>query len=150
MLNKICHKIPGLRSLLRQLETARYQRTWRRRNAHNQTMAATRFPLQAVRVGRHTYGELHVDCFTDAPDQLIIGHYVSIARGVRFLLSCNHQTGTLTTFPLRSHLEGGHHPADAVSRGQTRVDDGAWLGAGAIILDGVHIGREAIVAAGAV
>lgn len=72
MLNKICHKIPGLRSLLRQLETARYQRVWLRQNTHN------------------------------------------IARGVRFLLSCNHQTGTLTAFPLRSHLEGGHHPAGAV------------------------------------
>lgn len=70
MLNKICHKIPGLRSLLHQLETARYQRAWRRQNTHN------------------------------------------IARGVRFLLSCNHQT--LTTFPLRSHLQGGHHPARVV------------------------------------
>ncbi len=31
-----------------------------------------------------------------------------------------------------------------------RVDDGAWIGAGAIILQGVHIGAGATVAAGAV
>lgn len=31
-----------------------------------------------------------------------------------------------------------------------QIDDGAWIGAGAIILDGVHIGRNAVVGAGAV
>jgi acetyltransferase-like isoleucine patch superfamily enzyme len=30
------------------------------------------------------------------------------------------------------------------------VEDGAWIGGGAILLDGVHIGRNAVVAAGAV
>jgi acetyltransferase-like isoleucine patch superfamily enzyme len=30
------------------------------------------------------------------------------------------------------------------------IDDGAWIGGGAIILDGVHIGRNAVVGAGAV
>ncbi len=31
-----------------------------------------------------------------------------------------------------------------------RIEDGAWLGAGAIVLPGVTIGRDAIVGAGAV
>lgn len=31
-----------------------------------------------------------------------------------------------------------------------RIDDGAWIGSGAIILDGVKIGRNAVVGAGAV
>ena len=35
------------------------------------------------------------------------------------------------------------------ARGIT-VEDGAWIGAGAIILDGVRVGRNAVVAAGAV
>ena len=30
------------------------------------------------------------------------------------------------------------------------IEDGAWIGAGAIILDGVRVGRNAVVGAGAV
>jgi acetyltransferase-like isoleucine patch superfamily enzyme len=36
-----------------------------------------------------------------------------------------------------------------VSRG-IRIDDRAWIGAGVTILDGVHIGRDAIVTAGSI
>ncbi len=36
------------------------------------------------------------------------------------------------------------------SIGEIRIEDGSWIGSGAIILDGVRIGRNALVAAGAV
>lgn len=49
------------------------------------------------------------------------------------------------------------HPTDPDERrtgrllfAPVRIEDGAWLGAGAIILPGVTVGRDAIVAAGAV
>lgn len=49
------------------------------------------------------------------------------------------------------------HPIDADERrtGRTefapvRIEDGAWLGAGAVVLPGVTIGRDAIIGAGAV
>lgn len=37
-----------------------------------------------------------------------------------------------------------------VTRGETRIEDDCWLGANSVILSGVHIGRGAIVAAGAI
>jgi acetyltransferase-like isoleucine patch superfamily enzyme len=49
------------------------------------------------------------------------------------------------------------HPTDPDERrtgrlllAPVRIDDGAWLGAGSIILPGVTVGRDAIVGAGAV
>jgi acetyltransferase-like isoleucine patch superfamily enzyme len=49
------------------------------------------------------------------------------------------------------------HPTDPDDRrtgrlllAPVRIEDGAWLGAGAIILPGVTVGRDAIVGAGAV
>jgi acetyltransferase-like isoleucine patch superfamily enzyme len=36
------------------------------------------------------------------------------------------------------------------SIGKIRIGDGAWLGAGAVVIDGVNIGRNTVVAAGAV
>lgn len=49
------------------------------------------------------------------------------------------------------------HPTDPAERrtgrlvlAPVRIEDGAWLGAGAIILPGVTVGRDAIVGAGAV
>ncbi len=49
------------------------------------------------------------------------------------------------------------HPTDPDERrtgrrefAPVRIEDGAWLGAGAIVLPGVTVGRDAIVGAGAV
>jgi maltose O-acetyltransferase len=49
------------------------------------------------------------------------------------------------------------HPTDPDERrtgrvefAPVRIEDGAWLGAGAVVLPGVKIGRDAIVGAGAV
>ena len=36
-----------------------------------------------------------------------------------------------------------------ITRAHIAVEDGAWIGAGAIVLEGVRIGRGAVVAAGA-
>lgn len=37
-----------------------------------------------------------------------------------------------------------------ISRGGIRIDDDVWLGYGVIVLDGVHIGRGAVIGAGSV
>ena len=37
-----------------------------------------------------------------------------------------------------------------ITRGKITIEDGAWIGAGAVVLEGVRIGRGAVVAAGAV
>ena len=111
---------------------------------------AKSFPLNAVRVralrsagyrvGKSVYiGEgLYVtdELDTDACD-LAIGDRVAIAQRVTIVLSS--------------------HPNESVLRrefgtvlGRTTIESDAWIGAGAIILPFVNVGREAVVGAGSV
>jgi maltose O-acetyltransferase len=88
-----------------------------------------------VSVGDRTfvnYGAVLLD-----PAPIAIGHDVQIATNVQLI------TAT--------------HPVDPEERrarwelaSPVTVEDGAWLGAGAIVLPGVTVGREAVVGAGAV
>lgn len=144
-------KIPVLRTLLALYEKMRFDRAWRKSNRHNETsIGKYMFPRGVVQVGHATYGLLNVQSLYATPDEkLIIGNYVSIASDSLFLLGTNHQTETITTYPLHSKLVG-RTPMDALSKGPIIVEDEAWIGSNAIVLSGVTIGKGAIVAAGAI
>ncbi len=144
------YKIPVLRSLVRIYELACFQKKWRKRNRHNQTVAINMFPMTCVEVGNGTYGELHIQSYYPDKERLIIGNYVSLASGIHFILSGNHQTETLFTYPIRSTLTKRHCHEDSVSKGTIVIDDEVWIGYGVTILSGVFIGKGSIVAAGSV
>ncbi len=151
MIRSIALKIPGIRSLLRKAERNRFNKLWRLRNPHNDTVPGERmFPLENVHAGRGTYGMLNVQSlFVQEGEQLHIGNFVSIAPGVQFLMGVNHQLNTYTTFPFYSRLVE-RSTRDALVRGPIVVGDEVWLGTNAIIMSGVSIGKGAIVAAGAI
>ena len=108
----LLQKIPLVRTLIRQYALTRFKRQWRRLNRHNRTVAMNRFPIPLVSVGNGTYGELHIVSFSPQEGGLRIGHYVSIAAGVHFILNGNHQTRTLFTYPLRTALSHSQSPLD--------------------------------------
>ncbi len=71
---------------------------------------------------------------------LVIGSKVTIAPHCCFS-SYNHQFYDASTpIPMQG----------LTSRGDTVVEDDVWLGAGVIVLDGVRIGRGAVIGAGSV
>ena len=73
-------------------------------------------------------------CLLDARGGLQIGNNVSISHNVNI-------------------VTGGHDYQDsefAVRRRPIQIDDYVWIGVGSIILQGVHIGKGAVVCAGAV
>lgn len=91
------------------------------------------------RLGDNVYvgeGFLVVDEL-DRPGQLAIGDRVAIAARV---------TVVTVSHPNHSRLRD----IVGVQRGAVIIDDDAWIGAGAIILPGVTIGKKAIVGAGAI
>lgn len=144
-------KIPIIRELVRQLEKSAFKKKWRKRNKHNYTVAGDRaFPMENVSVGKYSYGELNVQSlYVQESEGLSIGNIVSIAPGAWFILGNNHQTQTITTYPLWSRFIE-YNPIDATSKGPIIVEDEVWIGTNALILSGVKIGKGAIVAAGAV
>lgn len=85
-----------------------------------------------VTIGQGTH--LNLDCHLDARGAITIGNGVSISFGVRL-------------------ITGGHEVNSPTFRGVFRpitIGDNVWIGANAVVLQGVTIGRGAVVAAGAV
>lgn len=140
-----------LKKLLnRLLPMASFLSAWRKRNPYNFTTPANRFKIDAVVVGKGTYGSLCVITRDYQDVRLIIGNYCSIADGVKFLLSGNHQYDIISTYPYELLMLNDKSAGIAVAKGDINVGDDVWIGANAIICSGVTIGQGAIVAAGAV
>ena len=89
-------------------------------------------------------------------DRLIIGKYCSIACGAKFMFtSGNHKKSSLSTYPFPLFFEEWdlerNHVTDAWdNEGDIIVGNDVWIGYEAVIMQGVHIGDGAIIAARAV
>ena len=117
-------------------------------NQHNDTAPGNDFDLGCVTVGRYTYGVLNVYNYNFG-EKLKIGDFCSIASNVMFVLNADHNTETISTFPFKAKcLFSGQQ--EALSKGDIVIDDDVWIGYGATILSGVHIGQGAVIAAGAI
>lgn len=124
-----------------------FQNNWRKANKHNFTVSVNIFPISQVSVGNDTYGGIYVLAF-NLEAKLIIGHYCSIAPGVKFLLSADHYRDHISSYPFRVKIN--QEKLEGVSKGHIIVEDDVWIGENAIILSGIHIAQGAVVAAGAV
>lgn len=131
----------------RSVKSNKLKRNWRKKNSVNDTHAMNQFNFDNVSVGRYSYGGLNVVDFCDS-HKLIIGDYVSIAQNVTFLLNGEHYVNHISSFPFKVKVMG--EQAEAFSKGDIIVDDDVWIGYGATIMSGVHIGQGAVIAAGAV
>jgi acetyltransferase-like isoleucine patch superfamily enzyme len=119
---------------------------WRKLNSHNFTEAESVFNKNNVIVGKHTYGRISVLDYSSHECLLEIGSYCSIGPDVLFLLAAEHNTKTLTTYPLKAKLL--NLGSEAFSKGNIFVEPGVWFGARVIVSSGVRIGQGSIVASG--
>ena len=101
-----------------------------------------------VEIGLGSYGELNVVDF-GGDCKLIIKNYVSIAQHVTFILNADHYTNHISTYPFKVKILQSTF-SESFGKGDIIVDDDVWIGYGATIMSGVHIGQGAVVAAGAV
>jgi acetyltransferase-like isoleucine patch superfamily enzyme len=94
--------------------------------------------------------------FTDHGLRLELGRRVFINQGCTFLdyagvrLGDRVMVGPKATFITVSHPVDPQERRSWLTGGPIVVEENAWIGAGATILPGVRIGRDAVVAAGAV
>ena len=123
--------------------------SWKRRNRHNMTAPVNVFDPSRVSVGKGSYGGIEIYTYGAPEAKLMIGSYVSIGPGVRFMLSGEHRTDTITTYPFKAY-DPVTPECEDICKGPVIVKDDVWIGMGATILSGVTIGQGAIIAAGAV
>jgi virginiamycin A acetyltransferase len=123
-------------------------RRYRKANSHNQTSPGNIFRLSRICVGNYSYGTIDITDYSNEPTRVEIGHFCSIAPGVKFILGGDHFTQNLSCFPFK--VKFGLTEREAPSKGSILVKDDVWIGANCIILAGVTIGQGAVVAAGCV
>lgn len=138
----------NLRTIKKIIITTIKEIKWRKRNKHNDTFYVNITNFDCVSVGKGTYGPIDVLINVDEY-KLNIGNYCSIAEDVRFILSSDHPTTHLSTYPFNEKILG-EIGTSAISKGNINVSDDVWIGTRAIILSGISIGQGAIIAAGAI
>ncbi len=94
--------------------------------------------------------------FPLSPEQLIIGKFVQIAHGVRFITSsANHNLNGFSTYPFKNFMMTSQTTREEIQalfevpnrKGDTVVGNDVWIGMNATIMPGVHIGDGAIIGA---
>ena len=121
---------------------------WRKKNSHNSTKLIDRRGYKNIFVGNYTYGDIYAP-YNGGDCKLLIGNFCSIGPNVCFMLSAEHHTDYISTFPFKVKVL---HSQDneAINKGDIIIKDDVWIGYGAIILSGVTVGQGALIAAGAV
>lgn len=135
-----------LSRLIKRNELKKFQKKWRRLNLHNNTFACCVFDENKVTVGNHTYGGLNVWNYYYDNEKLVIGHFCSIAGGVKFFLAGEHYKQRPTTFPVKTFFQG-HKGGEGYSKGPISVGSDVWFGFDAWIMSGVTIGQGAVIGA---
>jgi maltose O-acetyltransferase len=97
--------------------------------------AGTNIVGRHLSVGARTF--INAACHLDATEQLTIGADVHLSPRV-MVLTVSHD------------IAGPERRGGGVKRAPVTIDDGAWIGAGAIVFPGVTIGRGAVVGAGSI
>lgn len=142
-----------MRAIIKKIQTIltlmKHKKTWRNENLHNNTTAISTFPINKVKVGKHTYGPLDIKFFGAPGEFLDIGNYCSIAANVKFLMGGEHGYKSLSTFPFKTYLTN-QTVVEAITKGPIIIKDDVWIGHSAIVLSGVTIGQGSIIGAGSV
>lgn len=96
------------------------------------------YRLMGVRIGKDVYMGFDIELETNYPELVSIGNHVTISH--RAIISAH--MGSPSDTPVKRSYPLSAKPVT--------IEDGAWICIGAIVLPGVTIGRNAVVAAGAV
>jgi len=134
--------------LKRNLRLRYNQVIWRKRNKYNTTCVASEFDIDKIKVGKKTYGSLHIIHYNKEA-KLTVGNYCSIADNVVFLLGGEHDYRRISTWPFLSKVykAGGDTGKTVEPSYDIVIEDDVWIGYGVTILAGVRIGKGSVIGA---
>lgn len=117
------------------MDTPPYRRFWLGKRSVIESYCCINNAVGDVTIGDYTRVGIH--CTVIGP--VCIGHHVNLAQGI-------------TVTALNHHYEDPMKRIDeqGISTKPVVIGDDVWIGANAVVLPGVTIGRHAVVAAGAV
>lgn len=138
----------GLKELLKPYKVGIRKTKWKKLHPGSDTIPMNDFDFSHVEIGTGAYGELNVVDF-GGDCKLTIKNYVSVAQHVTFILNADHYTNHISSYPFKVKTLN-IASSESFGKGSIIIDDDVWIGYGATILSGVHIGQGAVVAAGAV
>ena len=98
-------------------------------------IAGTGNVASRIKIGEDCF--FNIGCVLDAENSITIGDRVSLGHRV-LILTSSHDTAAK------------ERRAGAVTTAPVTIEDGVWIGSGAIILPGVRIGAGSIIGAGSV
>ena len=96
------------------------------------------YRMMGIRIGRDVFIGFDVEFDTNYSELIEIGDHVTISH--RCIISSHLATSANT--PLRALYPGRAEPV--------KIGNGAWICTGAVLLPGISVGENAMVAAGAV
>lgn len=138
----------ALKELLRLIKAGIRKAKWKKLHPNSDSIPMNCFDFSRVEIGNGSYGELNVVDF-GGDCKLYINNFVSIAQHVTFILNAEHYTSHISTYPFKvKTLQSAS--SESFGKGDIIIDDDVWIGYGATIMSGVHIGQGAVVAAGGV
>lgn len=129
-------------------KVSKRKKRWSNLHPNSDTTPMNDFDFSHVVIGYGSYGELNVIDF-GGNNSLIIKNFVSIAQQVSFILNAEHCINHISTYPFKVKILK-NQKSESFGKGDIIVEDDVWIGYGATIMSGVHIGQGAVVAAGAV
>ena len=85
-------------------------------------------------------------------DQLIIGKFCALAKGVKFIMNgANHKLNGFSTYPFQIFGNGWEKVAPQIKdlpyKGDTVIGNDVWIGYETVIMPGIKVGDGAIIAA---
>lgn len=102
-----------------------------------------------VELGHRSYLGRGVRFLTWTSEERIrIGRYCSIAPNVTISCGGNHSTDLVSTYPFEVFFFGATHPTRTFrSTRDTMIGSDVWIGEGAAVSGGVHVGHGAVIGA---